>query len=110
MKFIMICQYCGEKAFKIGVATIPETNYYQCENIACEKFCKKIVPVIDEKNFSSTGIIKINPSKKNSCYEKNFENQVLIEFFFILLSFLIGKDKKQGQTLERLERVNTDSV
>lgn len=97
----MICQYCGEKGVKIGIATIPESIYYQCENIACEKFCKKIGPVIDVKKNSYQG--------KNFIPSKNCENQVLIEFFFILLSFLIGKDKKQGRTLERLERVNTDS-
>ena len=39
----MICPHCGKEAFKIGIATHPKpTYYYQCENIDCKYFCKKI--------------------------------------------------------------------
>ena len=40
------CPKCNKKAYKVVIATIPVTTQYQCENIDCEMYCKKIIPNI----------------------------------------------------------------
>ena len=39
-----LCPKCNKRAYKVIEATIPVTTYYQCENINCEMFGKKIIP------------------------------------------------------------------